>query len=168
MKSRKYKRQQKLQTITIRRAAPADVSQIVKLVNSHALLGTVLPRSFRSVEETVDDWIVAEADSEILGCVSLLGYTSGLVEVRSLVVGDQYQGLGIGSRLMQALLEEARRRQIPTLFALTRQVPFFSRFGFLLTAKDLFPEKVWIDCRQCPFVNNCDESAMILHLNEHP
>ncbi len=56
-------------------------------------------------------------------------------------------------------------RQIPTLFALTRQVPLFSRFGFLLTAKKLFPEKVWIDCQQCPLVNNCDESAMVLHLN---
>ena len=165
MKPRKSKRPQKLQTITIRQARPADISQIVALVNAYAMQGTILPRSLKSVEESVEDWIVAEADAEILGCVSLLRYSSGLVEVRSLVVRDRYQGLGIGSRLMQTLLAEARRRQIPTLFALTRKVPFFSRFDFLLTTKPLFPEKVWIDCQQCPLINNCDESAMVLHLN---
>ena len=166
MKPRKSKRPQKLQTITIRQAKSADISQIVTLVNAYALQGTILPRSLKSVEESVEDWIVAAADAEILGCVSLLRYSSGLVEVRSLVVRDRFQGLGIGSRLVQALLAEARRRQIPALFVLTRKVPFFSRFDFLLTTKQLFPEKVWIDCQQCPLINNCDESAMVLHLKD--
>ncbi len=165
MKPHKRKHPQKLQTITIRQAEATDISQIVNLVNAYALQGTVLPRSLKSVEESLADWLVAEVDTEILGCVSLLRYSSGLVEVRSLVVRDRYHGLGIGSRLMHELLIEAKRRQIPTLFALTRKVPFFNRFGFSLTTKQMFPEKVWFDCQQCPLINNCDESAMVLHLN---
>ena len=151
-----------LQIINIRPAVVEDVAEIVALVNTHAFQGSVLPRSLQSVYDTVEDWIVAEAEGKILGCVSLLPYSSGLVEVRSLAVRYRYQGLGIGTRLMKALLDEAKRRRIPTLFALTRKMPFFSRFGFQVTERDLFPEKVWHDCRLCPLMEHCDETAMVL------
>lgn len=150
-----------LQTIDIRPAVIEDVAEIVALVNTHAFQGSVLPRSYQSVYNAVEDWIVAEAEGEILGCVSLLPYSSGLVEVRSLAVRNRYQGLGIGTHLMKALLDEAKRRRIPTLFALTRKVSFFSRLGFRVTERDLFPEKVWHDCRLCPLMEHCDETAMV-------
>lgn len=153
-----------LQTINIRPATIADVPEIAALVMANALQGMVLPRSAEAIEATISDWIVAAADEEILGCVSLLRYTSGLVEVRSLVVGERYRGLHIGVRLMEALLQEARRREIPTLFALTRKVGFFERFGFNFTERARFPEKVWHDCRLCPLIENCDETAMVLEL----
>ncbi len=152
------------ETITIRRAVPDDVPSIVSLVNSHAINGEILPRTTEAVYATIDDWIVASAGDEILGCVSLLGYASGLVEVRSLVVGERYRKSGIGSRLMNLLLVEARQRQIPLLFALTRQIPFFERFGFKISSRDRFPDKVWRDCLQCPLIDACDETAMVLHL----
>ena len=154
------------QTITVRRAVADDVPAIVKLVNSHALSGDVLPRSTNAVYETIDDWFVAIAGDEVLGCVSLLGYASGLVEVRSLVVGSRYRELGIGSRLLRALLAEARQRRITTLFALTRKVAFFERFGFLISERKLFPEKVWHDCLQCPLLDACDETAMVWQFTE--
>lgn len=151
--------------IAIRRARLDDVSEIVTLVNEHARRGQLLPRSRQAVERTIDDWLVADAGGEMLGCVSLLRYTSGLVEVRSLAVKEKYQGLGVGSRLMQGLLREAQERGIGKLFALTRVVPFFLRFGFTVTDRAYFPEKVWHDCRQCPFLDNCDETAVVLDLS---
>jgi amino-acid N-acetyltransferase len=153
-----------LQTITIRPATVADVPSIAALVMANALQGKVLPRSAAAIEATITDWFVAAAGDEILGCVSLLRYTSGLVEVRSLVVGERYRGLRIGSQLMEALLLEARRREVPTLFALTRKVGFFERFGFKISERARFPEKVWHDCRLCPLIDNCDETAMVLEL----
>jgi amino-acid N-acetyltransferase len=153
------------QTIDIRMAVPADVPAIVSLVNSHALDGTVLPRSAESVHRTLDNWFVAVSGDRLLGCVSLLVYASGLVEVRSLVVGSRYRRLGIGSRLMQALLDGARQRRLPTLFALTRKTIFFKRFGFVTSERRLFPEKVWQDCLRCPLLDHCDETAMVLQLN---
>ncbi|MGD8805512.1 MAG: GNAT family N-acetyltransferase [Chloroflexota bacterium] len=153
-----------LQTITIRPATVADVPSIAALVMANALQGKVLPRSAAAIEATITDWFVAAAGDEILGCVSLLRYTSGLVEVRSLVVGERYRGLRIGSQLMEALLLEARRRKVPTLFALTRKVGFFERFGFKISERARFPEKVWHDCRLCPLIDNCDETAMVLEL----
>jgi amino-acid N-acetyltransferase len=141
-----------------------DVPAILALVSEHARRGTVLPRTRHSICSTIDDWLVAEAGGKILGCVSLLGYTSGLAEVRTLVVRDSVQGLGVGTLLVEALLAEARQRSIPKLFALTRAVPYFERFGFSVTDRDAFPEKVWRDCQQCPFLDNCDETAVVLQL----
>lgn len=153
-----------LQTINIRPATVADVPGISALVMENAIQGKILPRSAAAIEATIADWIVAAAGDEILGCVSLLRYTSGLVEVRSLIVQERYQGLRLGTKLMEALLIEARKRKIPTLFALTRKVSFFERFDFQTTEHARFPEKVWHDCRQCPLFNNCDETAMVLEV----
>ncbi|MFW6042619.1 MAG: N-acetyltransferase [Chloroflexota bacterium] len=150
--------------LQVRRATEADVPAILRLVNHHARRGQLLPRSAQSVYQTIGDWLVACAGDELVGCVSLLRYTSGLVEVRSLAVSEEAQGHGVGTRLMGALLREARSRHIPTLFALTRVVDFFLKFGFVVTDKAFFPEKVWHDCQQCPLRDNCDEIAVVLHL----
>lgn len=152
------------ETITVRAATVADVPGVAALVMANAIQGKVLPRSAANIEATLADWIVAAAGDEVLGCVSLLRYSSGLVEVRSLVVEGRYQGLRIGTRLLEALLVEARQRGVPTLFALTRKVDFFERFGFRMTERSMFPEKVWHDCRLCPLIDNCDETAMLLDL----
>jgi len=164
------------QTISVRPAVSGDVAGIAELVNDQARRGNLLPRSPQSIAATINDWIVAAASSgsgpdawgeEILGCVSLLSYPSGLVEVRSLAVQDRAQGLGIGRRLMRALIEEAQQRQIATLFALTRVVGFFEQFGFAVTDRHRFPEKVWHDCWQCPLRERCDETAVILKLESN-
>lgn len=155
--------------IAIRPAGVADVDGIAALIQAQARRGKLLPRGAAAIYETIDDWIVAtipagngpNGEEEILGCVSLLPYPSGLVEVRSLAVQESAQGLGIGSRLLEALLAEARARGIVALFALTRAVPFFLRFGFAITAREHFPEKVWRDCWQCPLLDACDETAMV-------
>lgn len=165
-----------VQTIDVRPAVLADVAGIAALVNDQARRGNLLPRSPQSIAASIGDWFVAAAapergpssGEEILGCVSLLAYPSGLVEVRSLAVQNSAQGLGIGRRLMVALIEEARRRRIATLFALTRVVGFFEQFGFAVTDRHRFPEKVWHDCWQCPLRERCDETAVILELESFP
>jgi amino-acid N-acetyltransferase len=148
----------------VRAASDGDVRGIGRLVNVFARRGDLLPRSAESIAAGLHNWFVAEDKGQIVGCVSLLRYTSGLVEVRSLAVDDAVQGRGIGRLLMDALIEEAKRREIPTLFALTRAVGFFERCGFMVVSKGLFPEKVWADCQYCPVRERCDETAVMLEL----
>jgi N-acetylglutamate synthase-like GNAT family acetyltransferase len=156
-----------LKAAQIRPATQDDVTGIVALVNEQARRGNLLPRSAAAIQATLADWLVAETDGDgVTGCVSLLPYTSGLVEVRSLAVQDKAQGQGVGLQLVESLIQEAKRRRVPTLFALTRAVGFFERCGFAVTERHLFPEKVWRDCHQCPLRHNCDETAMVLHLAE--
>jgi N-acetylglutamate synthase-like GNAT family acetyltransferase len=149
---------------SVRPALPSDVPAIVTLVSEHARRGDLLPRTAASVEQTVADWYVAAVAGQIIACGSLFIYGSHLAELRSLAVHDHVKGQGWGAILVQALVTEAKRRQIPTLFALTRAVSFFERCGFTTTDRVFFPEKVWRDCEQCPLKHRCDETAVVLEL----
>lgn len=149
----------------IRAAKPTDVPGILSLIEQHVQQGDLLPRSPQSVRETLDNWLIGKDDEDALvACVSLHRYTPALAEVRSLAVSDKVKGQGYGRTIVKALIAEATRRNIPTLFALTRVVPFFQKLGFQTTNKERFPEKVWRDCQACPVYHNCDETAVFMHL----
>ncbi len=152
--------------ITLRKATFADALAIADLVNLGEREGQLLPRSLDSIRATIDDWLIAENVGQIVGCVSLLDMSPTLSEVRSLAVAPEFRKNGIGAKLVNALVEEARERGIPTVFALTRAVPFFERLGFVLTDKENFPEKVWRDCLLCPVRLKCDETAMVLEVKQ--
>ena len=156
--------------MNIRVASPADVGGIYALVCEHSARGDVLPRTLVSIRNSLDDWFVVDVDDQIVGCASLLSYTSELAEVRSLAIHDEVKGNGWGAAILQALISEARRRNIPTLFALTRAVPFFQRAGFVVSDMDHFPQKVWRDCDICPVREECDETPVVLQLDavSHP
>lgn len=149
----------------IRLAKPKDIPPIVALVEAHARRGDLLPRTVQSVEETLGNWMVGkDEDDQVVACVSLHRYTPALAEVRSLAVADKVKGQGYGRTIAKAIIAEARQRNIPTLFALTRVAPFFQKLGFQTTGKERFPEKVWRDCQICPVFDNCDEIAVFMHL----
>lgn len=150
----------------IRAAKATDIPDILNLIEEHVQRGDLLPRSPQSVRETLDNWFIGkDKENEIVACVSLHRYTPALAEVRSLAVSDTVKGQGFGRTIVKALIAEATRRNIPTLFALTRVVPFFQKLGFQTTNKERFPEKVWRDCQACPVYDNCDETAVFMHLS---
>jgi amino-acid N-acetyltransferase len=148
----------------IRPATSADIPGILALVNEHVRRGDLLPRTAESIRRTLPDWLVGEAEGAIVACVSLLYYTPGLAEVRSLAVSDAVKGQGWGRAIVAAIIAKAEREQVPTLFALTRAVQFFEKAGFSITEKECFPEKVWRDCLICPLLERCDETAVILRV----
>jgi len=152
--------------MSIRIATEADIPVILRLVSDHAQRGDVLPRTALSIRETLSDWLVGTDDEGVIACVNLLYYTPYLAEVRSLAVHDRVKGQRWGSRIVEALIAEAKRRELPTLFALTRAVSFFQRAGFTITDIAQFPQKVRRDCQFCPIQEHCDETAVILHLNQ--
>lgn len=155
----------------IRRATIADAHRIADLVNLGEREGQLLPRSLASIRASIGDWMVAEDDGapstslRIIGAGSLLKMSPALSEVRSLVIAPEYRKFGIGGKIVNALVDEARARGIPTVFTLTRAVLFFEKLGFIITEKEDFPEKVWRDCHICPVQFACDEVAMVKSVN---
>lgn len=149
--------------LILRKAVASDVPQIVALVNEFASRGEVLPRTPEEVRASLSLWVVAEEDGHILACGSLLFWGS-LAEVRSLVVRSDRQGNGLGSQIVLRLIEEARKLEASSVFALTRAVAFFERLGFHVAPREAFPDKIWHDCLQCPRFLNCDETAVMLPL----
>lgn len=150
----------------VRPATVADVPGIMRLVDEFVRRGDILPRSADSVRLSIHDWVIATLDDEVVGMGSLLVYSALLAEVRSLAVAEAAQGYGFGRKITEALLDMARDYHIPTVFALTRAVPFFAKLGFVVTDKEMFPQKIWRACRLCPIQDRCDETAVVIKLAE--
>jgi amino-acid N-acetyltransferase len=53
-----------------------------------------------------------------------------LAEIRTLAVLPETKGAGVGSRLLEALVDDARELGVQRLFCLTFEVDFFRRHGF--------------------------------------
>ncbi|MNH42120.1 acetyltransferase [compost metagenome] len=73
--------------------------------------------------------------------------------------------MGIGSKIVDQLIIEAKHQGIPKIMALTYEVSFFIKNGFAVVNKDIFPEKVWTDCIHCSKQHACDEIAVLKVLN---
>ena len=99
---------------------------------------------------------------QIVGCAGLKVTWHDLAEIISLAVAPELRGRGMGKALCLPLIEEARKLGIPTVFALTYQIGFFSSLGFQIVPKPTLSQKVWQDCVVCPKQDCCDETAMIL------
>jgi amino-acid N-acetyltransferase len=148
----------------IRKARIADVKAIHKLLNAYARDGLMLSRSLSEIYEALRDFYVWEEAQEVVGTVCLHICWEDLAEVRSLAVAAEAAGRGIGRRLVEACLEEARQLGINRAFALTYQVEFFARLGFREIEKSQLPHKIWGDCMKCPKFPECDEIAMCVDL----
>ena len=145
----------------IRPATIHDVPRIQEVINSHAELGKMLFKSYAQLYEDLRDFGVYEMDGQVVGCVALTIVWADLAEVRSLAVEDAFRGRGIGGKLVEWSVQEARRLGIRRLFALTYEQRFFERLGFEVVPKDSLPLKVWSDCVRCPKRNDCDEIAVV-------
>jgi amino-acid N-acetyltransferase len=148
----------------IRKAQIADVKDIQKLLMTFANRGDMLSRSLSELYESLRDFYVVEEDGILLGAAALHIVWDDLAEVRSVAVTEDSGRKGIGSRLVQACITEAREIGLRRIFCLTYKPDFFAKHGFRLVDKAELPHKVWGDCIKCPKFPDCDENAMILDL----
>lgn len=147
--------------VTVRRARVGDIPRLYEIVNYYAARGDMLPKTLDQLYNRVRNINVAEADGEVVGCAALHITWADLAEVVSLAVHPDFQGRGLGRRLVEPLFDEAASLGIPTLFTLTLQVGFFSRLGFREVPKLRLPHKIWQDCSSCFKQERCDEIAMV-------
>ena len=148
----------------IRKAQIADVKDIQKILMTFANRGDMLSRSLSEMYESLRDFYVVEEDGVLQGAAALHIVWEELAEVRSVAVAEDAGRKGIGSRLVQACIAEAREIGLKRLFCLTYKPDFFAKHGFRLVDKAELPHKVWGDCIKCPKFPDCDENAMILDL----
>ncbi|WP_282942560.1 N-acetyltransferase [Paenibacillus sp. RC67] len=149
----------------IRKATMRDTQYMFELINIYADEGKLLHRTLSSIYENLQCFYVAENDGEIVGTASLHILDKELAEVRSLTVSANHFGMGIGKKLVHAVLDEARVLGIQSVLSLTYQVDFFIKCGFHLVDKDKLPmPKIWKDCIHCSKFSNCDENAMIFKI----
>jgi amino-acid N-acetyltransferase len=148
----------------IRKAQIADVKDIQRLLMTFANRGDMLSRSLSELYESLRDFYVVEEGGVLLGAAALHVVWEDLAEVRSVAVTEDAGRKGIGSRLVQACISEAREIGLKRIFCLTYKPDFFAKHGFRLVDKAELPHKVWGDCIKCAKFPDCDENAMILDL----
>ena len=150
--------------LVFRRARPSDTRSILNLINHYSAKGVMLPRSFAQVVEKIRDFNVAEdgaGENPVKGAVALHVVGEDLAEVRSLAVAEELQGKGVGRKLMEMCLSDAKEMRLQRVFTLTYQTEFFNKLGFQKVEKLTLPQKIWGDCVHCAKFSDCDEIAMI-------
>ncbi len=72
----------------------------------------------------------ADRDDRVVGCGALHVLWEDLAEVRTVAVDPAYTRHGIGGRVLDALLDDARQLGVERVFCLTFEIEFFARHGF--------------------------------------
>jgi amino-acid N-acetyltransferase len=152
--------------IRTHKARIQDARDIFDLVNSLSGDGTLLRRSYAEICENIRDFTVVsratpDGVTEFLGCGALHLYGPHLAEVRSIVVAEQFRGLGAGDEILEELLAEAEEHRILSVCLFTRIPDYFEHLGFRIAERNDMPDKIYKDCQTCPRLYACDEVAMV-------
>lgn len=143
-----------------------DVRAVHALLNYFADRRELLPRSLSEIYENLQQFYVAAKGDQVVGCCALYITWAGLAEVKALAVAPEFQGQGLGKRLLKTIIQEAKRLGVKTLFTLTIREGLFKKFGFKRAKKSALPHKVWTECVRCPyFPEACIETSLTLTLS---
>lgn len=127
--------------LRIERATKTDYPAIVVLLQK-----TELPPD--GIEAHFENFLVIRHPEAVAGPEFLIGsvgleiYQDSAL-LRSLSVHPDYQGLGLGSRLVNNIIEVAKGKGISHLFLLTNTAEtFFKKRGFVIVTRDKVPAEM--------------------------
>ncbi|UCH23864.1 MAG: N-acetyltransferase [Deltaproteobacteria bacterium] len=164
--------------IVIQKAQIRDVEEILELVNGFAASNLMLPRGPQYLYENIRDFVIASDKTVpvygltetreilylIVACGSLHVLWEDIAEIRALAIHPEYQHLGLGSKLIEFMKQEAEQLGIRRLYTFTLTEDFFKTLGFKRQKRAELPAKVWGECSRCPKYFQCDEVGMVLEL----
>lgn len=148
----------------IRSAVISDVEDIHQATILYSDKKIILPRSKYSLYSHLQCLYVAYKDDKFAGTAGLHVLDEQLVEIRSLVIHPDFQGHGIGRKIVEHTIQEAKRLGFKKVLSLTYETSFFSKCGFVHVDKSELSSKIWIDCVGCSKYNDCDENAMMHYI----
>ncbi|MEL5990756.1 amino-acid N-acetyltransferase [Microbacterium phosphatis] len=118
------------QAFTVRPARAADMAHIHRLLEPLVQQRILLGKDLVFLYEATQEFLVAEADGQVIGCGALHVIWDDLGEVRTLLVHPDWLRHGVGRAIVEGLEDRARELGLSRLFCLTFEVDFFTRRGF--------------------------------------
>jgi amino-acid N-acetyltransferase len=141
---------------------PSDIKQMQELVLEDVENGNILVRDESEMATTIRSYTAVKFDDDIIGFVALHIHTILLAEIRSLVIKKDFRGQGLGQKLIEKTLEEAKKLQLKELLVLTYHDALFKKYNFKIIDKESIPNpKIWVDCIKCKHFPRCDEIALL-------
>jgi amino-acid N-acetyltransferase len=116
--------------IEVRPARTSDIKAIHKLIVDFASGGRMLQKETVTLYESVQVFMVAVEDGQVVGCGALHVLWEDLAEVRSVAITETLRGNGIGNLILERIIERARELGLSRIFCLTFETKFFGRHGF--------------------------------------
>ena len=153
---------------SLRSATATDAPALHALIASHLEEGHLLPRALDELTVHASRFVVAVVTTKgldrIVGCAELAPLSGAVAEVRSLVVGRDARGMGLGGRMVDELGRRARGEGFSRLCAFAHDPRFFVGLGFSIVPHTWVPEKIAHDCASCPLFRSCGQYAMQLEV----
>ncbi|MDE6938031.1 MAG: GNAT family N-acetyltransferase [Lachnospiraceae bacterium] len=109
--------------------------------------------------------LLDEKDGRRIGASGLC-LSRGEYVLRCVAVEEGFRGMGYGTRLVRAVMDEAEQLGAERLW-LTAKVPkFYEKFGFQVTPREEAPFVT--KCVECPqYHNGCESEVMVLNMNKN-
>jgi len=117
-------------SVVIRAAKTTDVKKIRTIVDTYAVERKLLSKETVTLFESVQEFVVAEVDGEVVGCGALHVLWEDIAEVRTVAVVEQMHGKGVGHLILENILARAKEVGVKKVFCLTFETKFFGSHGF--------------------------------------
>ena len=91
-------------------------------VTYEALVAEILSGFVKNFDARWDNAWVAERDNEVIGSIFLVRNSAGLARLRLLYVDSSARGLGLGKRLVQECIDDAREKGYRTMTLWTNDI----------------------------------------------
>lgn len=134
--------------LVLRAARVGDVSAIRGLIEPYVATRAIVSKPPVAYFESLQEFVVVERDSEILGCGALHVIWENVAEVRTIAVHPSMKGHGIGHLMLGNLVAHARELGVSRVFCLTFEIDFFSRHGFVEIEGDPVDPDVYLELLQ--------------------
>ena len=136
-----------MKEVCIRQGLPSDGRELVNLLASQEMATDIDPL----------DFIVAEANSRLLGAARLEWAGTDEAYLRPIVVAAEAQGTGLGRALMERLFAVCSRISV---VARGDAVPFYRRLGFTAVDWSSVPGQYRDECKCCGDFAQCRPMSM--------
>jgi amino-acid N-acetyltransferase len=112
-------------------AEAGDIPEILRVMQPYVDEGVLVQRTAEDIARDLAYYTVYKVDDVLHGCAALKPIAPGAAELLALVVDPAYAGRGTGGKIVDYLVQKARKSTIRKVFLLTTQTTdFFLRKGF--------------------------------------